>query len=331
MPTVVVTVDARSPEPPAIARAADVLRAGGLVALPTETVYGLGANALNNSAVAKIFTAKRRPAANPLIVHVQDRDAARAVTAAWPQTAERLADRFWPGPLTLVLTKAECVPALVTAGGGTVGVRVPAHPVALALLRACELPLAAPSANRSSGLSPTLAAHVLADLDGRIDMVLDAGPSAGGLESTVLDLTSSPSRLLRPGLVSPADIEEVIGPIARAITQYHGKMLKSPGLLGRHYAPRTPLECVAEDGGAYARRLRDSGLRVGWLTYADDNADSSGIKAILLPGDPQGYAAALYAALHELDISGLDRIIVALPPQTEPWLAVHDRLRRATR
>jgi L-threonylcarbamoyladenylate synthase len=329
MHTVVLTIDPHHPEPAIIARAATAVRAGGLVAFPTETVYGLAANALDEAAVKRIFAAKGRPAANPVIVHVRNCDAARGVTADWPATADRLAARFWPGPLTFVLPKAVHVPALVTSGGATVAVRMPAHPVALALLESCEFPLAAPSANRSSRLSPTLAAHVLADLDGRIDMVLDAGPSAGGLESTVLDLTSSPCQLLRPGLVSPGQIEGLIGLIARASSEDQGAASKSPGLLGRHYAPKTPLELVTGDSGAYVRRLRDSGMRVGWVTLAGTDVVVSGVKSVVLPGDPEGYAAQLYAVLHELDAVGLERIVVTLPPQAEGWLAVHDRLRRA--
>ncbi len=211
--TVVRQVSAEHPQEAAIAEAAEVLRRGGLVALPTETVYGLGANALEAGAVQAIFAAKERPPRNPVIVHVADAEAARALAAAWPERAGQLAERFWPGPLTLVLPKRPVVPDIVTAGGATVGLRVPAHRVALALLKAADVPIAAPSANRSSRVSPTTAAHVLADLEGRIDMILDAGPTSGGLESTVLDLTVEPPRVLRPGLVSVAQLEEVIGPV----------------------------------------------------------------------------------------------------------------------
>src|SRR5579864_4916197 len=196
MPCTVLTVDPQAPDAAAIAEAAALLRAGGLVAFPTETVYGLAANALSADAVSRIFAAKGRPAGNPVIVHVADAAGARALVDDWPAAAERLAERFWPGPLTLVLPRSRQVPDLVTAGGSTVGVRVPAHPVALALLHACGLPLAAPSANRSTRLSPTRAAHVLGDLGDRIDLLLDGGATPGGLESTVLDLTAAPPRLL---------------------------------------------------------------------------------------------------------------------------------------
>src|SRR5262245_24196245 len=236
MRTEVLPVDPLRPDPAAVARAAEVVRGGGLVAFPTETVYGLGALALDPAAVGHIFTAKGRPASNPLIVHVAE-PGPHDLAAAWPAAAARLAERFWPGPLTLVLTRTERVPDIVTAGGLTVALRMPAHPVALALLRAVGVPVAAPSANRSTRLSPTLAAHILDGLDGRIDLILDAGPTAGGLESTVLDLTTDPPRLLRPGLVTPAEIEAVVGPVARSASTETAGPLPSPGMLARHYAP----------------------------------------------------------------------------------------------
>jgi L-threonylcarbamoyladenylate synthase len=313
----------------AISRAAAVLRGGGLVAFPTETVYGLGANALDAAAVARIFAAKGRPSNNPLIVHVADAADVARVAASWPDAAARLAERFWPGPLTLVLPKRPDLPDAVTAGGVTVAVRVPAHPVARALIRAAGVPVAAPSANRSGYISPTQAEHVLRGLNGRIDMVLDAGPVPGGIESTVLDLTADPPRLLRPGLVSPAEIEAVIGPIVRPVAKEPPAegALPSPGMLARHYAPRTPLE-LAEDGGeARVEELRRAGLRVGWLTSAE--REVPGVVVAALPDDPEGYAAGLYAALHALDGAGLDRIVAASLPESEEWLAVRDRLRRA--
>ncbi len=203
MQTIVLHVRADSPDVESIDYATSVLRSGGLVAFPTETVYGLGANALDAAAVARIFAVKGRPANNPVIVHVAAVDDVAAVATEWPEVAAHLAARFWPGPLTLVLPRRSEVPDIVTAGGPTVAVRLPAHPVAQAVIRAAETPLAAPSANRSTHLSPTQAAHVLQELEGQIDLVLDAGPTPGGLESTVLDLTSTPPRLLRPGLITP--------------------------------------------------------------------------------------------------------------------------------
>lgn len=330
--TEVLRVSAETPEAELIARAAAILRAGGLVAFPTETVYGLGANALSAEAVAKIFQAKGRPATNPLIVHVAGVEEAKNVVADWPETAARLAERFWPGPLTLVLPKRPIVPDCVTAGLATAAVRMPAHPVALALIRAAQIPLAAPSANRSTYLSPTRAEHVLRDLNGLIDMVLDGGPTPGGLESTVLDLTTFPPRLLRPGLIAPSDIEAVIGSITRPVPTVteKEKPMPSPGMLERHYAPRAPLEC-AEDGGTQRiEELRQLGLRVGWLTF-EEREERPGVIMTIMPRDPAVYAARLYAALHDLDAAGVERIVVALPPDTEEWLAVRDRLRRMTR
>lgn len=332
MQTVVLAVNPVAPEREAIARAAAVLRGGGLVVFPTETVYGLGANALDREAVARIFAAKGRPATNPLIVHVAGADQAKEVAADWPTTAVQLAERFWPGPLTLVLPKRATVPEVVTAGGPTVAVRVPAHPVALALIQEAGVPVAAPSANRSTQLSPTCAEHVLQGLGGRIDLVLDGGPTAGGLESTVLDLTASSPRLLRPGLVAPAEIEAVLGPIERpVVAKASGRPLPSPGMLPRHYAPRAPLELAGDDEWQRVASLCRQGLRVGWLTFAAGREELPGLHTVVMPRDAAAYAAQLYAALHQLDAAALDRIVVALPPDCEEWLAVRDRLRRASK
>jgi L-threonylcarbamoyladenylate synthase len=305
-----------------IVRAAALLRQGRLVAFPTETVYGLGANALDAEAVARIFEAKGRPSTNPLIVHVAGAEEALRVVAEWPEMARLLAERFWPGPLTLVLPRAAGVPDIVTAGGPTVAVRVPAHPVALALLREAAVPLAAPSANRSGQLSPTRAEHVMEGLGERIEAVLDGGPTTGGIESTVLGLVGA-ARLLRPGLVSVAEIEAVIGPIERGPAA--SGILQSPGLLERHYAPRTPLT-VSEDAAGLCRRLLAEGVAVGLLTHAEG---VEGVVVERLPATPAGYAAGLYDALHRLDRMGLARVVVAAVPDGEEWLAVRDRLRRA--
>ncbi len=335
MKTIVLSIDSTASNRVALAAAARVLRDGGLVAFPTETVYGLGANALDASAVARIFAAKGRPANNPLIVHVADAAAARQIVADWPESAARLAERFWPGPLTLVLPKHNTLPDIVTAKGPTVAVRVPAHPLAQALLRAAAVPIAAPSANRSTELSPTRAEHVLRGLEGRIDMLLDGGPTSGGIESTVLDLTVTPPRLLRPGLLGITELEAVIGSLAgaRSLTvaaQSEPELLRSPGQMPRHYAPRTPLECIERGREERMAVLLGDGRRLGWVTFADaGQAPPSGVVLRMLPADPAGYAAQLYAVLHELDEAGLDRILVMLPPDSDDWLAVRDRLRRA--
>lgn len=333
MDTLVLPIDAAT-----IARAAAVLRAGGLVAFPTETVYGLGANALDAAAVRRIFEAKGRPARNPLIVHIAEASEALRVVAAWPETAARLAERFWPGPLTLVLPRRSEVPDVVTGGGATVAVRVPAHPVAQALLRAAGVPVAAPSANRSTRLSPTRAEHILHELGGRIDLILDGGPTPGGIESTVLDVMTVPPRLLRPGLVEAAALETIVGRLAPlpptpSQNQRGGDApLPSPGMLERHYAPRTPLECIEMGGRERAEALAGAGQRVAWVTCGAAPADAGGAGTMIreLPPDPIGYAAQLYAVLHQLDAAGLDCIVVSLPPDTAEWLAVRDRLLRAS-
>ena len=332
MRTELLSVDPISPEPERIARAAAVLHRGGLVAFPTETVYGLGANALDAAAIAGIFRAKGRPANNPLIVHVPEARDALPLVADWPDTAERLAQRFWPGPLTLVLPKKVVVPDIVTAGGPTVAVRVPAHPVALALLRAAGIPIAAPSANRSTQLSPTRAEHVIRGLDGLIDLILDGGPTTGGLESTVLDVTTSPPRLLRPGLVGQAEIEAVIGPIGHIGPIHTEDPLPSPGMMSRHYAPRKPLECIEGDATSRVWQLDAVGERVGWVKFGFHIFPGSPNSFVIeLPSNPIEGAAMLYEALHHLDHDlPVTRIVVELPPDTPEWLAVRDRLRRAS-
>lgn len=333
MQTQVLQIDAQSPDPALIAQAAAVLRAGGLAAFPTETVYGLGANALDPAAVARIFAAKGRPANNPLIVHVAETADAAQVVSLWPELAARLAEHFWPGPLTLILPHAAALPDLVTAGGPTVAVRLPAHPVARALIRAAGVPVAAPSANRSSQLSPTRAEHVLDDLHGEVDLILDAGPTPGGLESTVLDVTTSPPRLLRPGLLAPSAIEAIIGSIVRPtpVSRNDQAPRRSPGMMERHYAPRARLECATDSGWARVDVLVREGARVGLLTFdIRPHQQVPGLFVARMPTAPADYAARLYAVLHEMDAAEAERIVVELPPDTEEWLAVRDRLRRAS-
>ncbi len=326
-----------------MARAAAVLRSGGLVAFPTETVYGLGANALDAAATSQIFVAKGRPSHNPLIVHLADATEIDQVAACWPEAAARLAARFWPGPLTLVVQKRPAVPDVVTAGGPTVAVRIPAHPVAQALLKAARIPIAAPSANASNHISATRAEHVLKGLGGRIPLILDGGPTAGGLESTVLDVTCNPPRLLRPGLVSPSEIEAVVGkiavgpastceqiPLAPESEDAAKAVVRSPGMLARHYAPSVPLECVPAEDLSRLEALRREHRRIGWLSFGPAPSGSCGLSIIEMPTQPDGYAAHLYAALHSLESAGVERIVVSLPPDAEPWLAVRDRLQRAS-
>lgn len=289
-----------------IPHAAALIRAGKLVAFPTETVYGLGANALDAEAVARIFAAKGRPRTSPMIVHVDCIEMARSLASAWPAAAETLARRYWPGPLTLVVPKQPCIPDIVTAGLSTVGLRMPAHPMALELIRAAGVPIAAPSANRFTELSPTAAGHVPFDL---ADYVVDGGPARVGIESTVLSLAGVPT-LLRPGVIPLPDLEALIGPIAIAGNAGEGAHA-SPGMHARHYRPQSPL----------------------YLLHPGD-APPAGDGVVLragheMPADPLRYASVLYAMLHSLDAQHPAWIAVELPPDTPEWAGVLDRLRRA--
>lgn len=296
-----------SPTSDELDRAAQIIKRGGLVAFPTETVYGLGANALDRDAVARIFAAKQRPLASPLIVHVNGEAMARTLTAGWPDRAHLLAARFWPGPLTLVLRKADIVPDLVTAGLDSVGVRVPAHPVALELIRRAGVPIAAPSANRFTEISPTTAAHVRESLGDTVDMVLDAGPTAVGIESTVASLRRDPPVVLRPGMISQEQLEEVTG-VAWDREQDIPEVMESPGQHARHYAPRTPFYLLKS-------RL--------------EPPPGQGV-IINLPADRVSYAANLYAALRAADKEGWDWIALMEPPDEPEWTGIRDRLRRAS-
>jgi L-threonylcarbamoyladenylate synthase len=295
------------------------------VAFPTETVYGLGADGLNPEAVARIYAAKGRPATNPLILHVADRDTARPLVSIWPDAARILTERFWPGPLTLVLPASDKVPPIVRAGGPGVALRCPAHPVALALIRAAGLPLAAPSANRSQHLSPTRAVHVAASLDGRIDLILDGGPTKAGLESTILDLGGAQPRILRPGPITPAELAALIGPVSLWVGAVQaGERQAAPGMAERHYAPRARLELVTPGAGLSAASGQVAYLAIGALPPLPAT-----VLGISLPLDPEAVGARLYALLHELDDAGFERIVMERPPEGEGWMAIRDRMRRA--
>jgi L-threonylcarbamoyladenylate synthase len=325
----------------ALAQAAAILRAGGLVALPTETVYGLGANALDQAAVERIFAAKRRPAWDPVIVHIASLEMLDDLVTEIPETARRLMEAFWPGPLTLLLPRSAAVPDTVTAGRPLVGVRMPAHPVALELIRRAGVPVAAPSANIFGHISPTTAAHVLEDLDGRIDAVLDAGPTAHGVESTVLDPIRSPMLIYRPGAVTAAQIEEIAG----AVAMFRGSArledepraaLPSPGVGLRHYAPRGRLVLVeAPLPELHARlaeeMLRWPGERVGLMLPAEVGAPA-GAEAVFALGRwaaPEEMARALYGGLRKLDAEGCTVILCPLPPAAGIGAAIRDRLLKA--
>lgn len=297
-----------------------MIRAGRLVAFPTETVYGLGANALDPDAVVRIYEAKGRPARSPLIVHVDSVEMARGLAREWPAAAETLAGRYWPGPLTLVVPKHPRIPDVVTAGLDTVGLRVPAHPLALALIRAAGTPIAAPSANRFSELSPTSAEHVRRSLGDAIDLILDGGPTTVGIESTVLSLAGARPRLLRPGMVSRSDIEEVTGPVEEGLLGSAEGAHPSPGLHRRHYSPRTQLLVVA--GGAVPDCGRGAYVHHGEVCAV-------GMRDVPMPPGPAAYAAVLYETLHALDAEGLDWIAVEQPPPGPEWAGIADRLARA--
>jgi len=299
-------------DPGDIERAAQILRGGGLVVFPTETVYGLGANALDPLAVRKIFALKRRPESSPLIVHVPRIAEARELAEEWTEDAEELALHYWPGPLTLVVPKKPIIPSEVTAGLSTVGLRMPRHPVALALLRAAAVTIAAPSANRFSELSPTRAEHVREAFGADTPFLLDGGACEVGLESTVIAVTREGLEVLRPGM---AFVEEALGPAP----MFPGTAHRSPGQHRKHYSPRTRVLLVsrghlpAEGRGAYL-----------WLEH-----EAQAKRSLRMPLRPEEYAAELYVRLHELDRQGLDWIAVEMPPDSPCWAAIRDRLTRA--
>lgn len=321
-------VSPTDPDLLALEPAAEALRLGGLVGFPTETVYGLGASALDVGAVRRIFEAKGRPATNPLIVHVADVDQARSLAASWSPVAERLARALWPGPLTLVVPRGAVVPREVTAGLDAVGVRVPAHPVALALLRLAGVPVAAPSANRYTRLSPTTADHVALGLAGWLDVLVDAGPCAVGLESTVLDVTGAVPRVLRPGGLPIARIREVVGAVDVLSGDCVEGQLPSPGLARRHYAPRARLVTLrAEELEAAA--VAACGERVAVVSRRSFSGLPAGVRCVQLPAGAADFGALLYETLHRLDATDVTLVLVEAPPEGEDWLAVVDRLSRA--
>jgi len=320
----------------AVARAAELLRAGELVALPTETVYGLAANALDAKAVARIFAAKGRPAHNPIIVHVASLAMAKRCVTRWPVSAQRLARAFWPGPLTLVLPRAKEIPDAVTAGGATVGVRWPSHPFIQAVIQKCGFPLAAPSANPASRISSTTAEHVRRHLGNKIPLIIDGGPSQVGIESTVIDLTATPPRLLRPGMIH----EQALLPV---IEEWRGRrrkvegaesVLRSPGLLRKHYAPKAKLVILAwrnNDDLKSQIANRQSPIATAHVIAHSRIPPVSGFGGVsVIPREAAAFARALYAELHRCDEAEAELIVVEAPPDTVEWRAIVDRLRRAS-
>lgn len=308
----------------AVEEAATLLKRGEIVAVPTETVYGLAANALDAAAVRKIFQAKGRPAHNPLIVHVASVEMAQRVVAQWPGRAEELARRHWPGPLTLVLPKAAVIPDEVTAGGGTAAVRWPSHPFMQAVIGRCGFPLAAPSANRSNEVSPTNVAHVVASLEGRVELAIDGGQCQVGIESTVFDVLRN--RVLRPGMISAKELEATVGKSDEAI-------LRSPGLLQQHYSPRAKLVVAQWTTPTQTKLIAAAaGAEVGrtWVIAYEKIPMKLGFAGVsVIPEDAEAYARALYAELHRCDEAGAEMILVEMPPSGPEWEGIRDRLRRA--
>ncbi len=324
-----------------IARAATVIRAGGLVAFPTETVYGLGADALNEDAVRRIFLAKERPADDPLIVHIVHAQQLTQLARQIPQRAWDLAEKFWPGPLTLVLPKTDRVPAVTTGGLDTVAVRMPSHPVAKRLIELSGVPIAAPSANRFGRPSPTTAQHVWEDLAGRIELILDGGPTPIGVESTVLDLTQDPPMVLRPGGITLEELRAVLGDVRILSSSASEEAKRSPGTRYRHYAPRARVLLV-EQGMVEAVLEGLSGKRVGVLVWGPHpslpspvrkggrGAGGEGLIVIQMPQSLRAYARRLFAVLRELDAQGVEVIVVEKLEERGLGRAIMDRLRRAS-
>jgi len=334
MPTTrTIPVDPDQPDPGVIQEAARILRTGGLVAFATETVYGLGADATNPEAVARIFEAKGRPSTNPLIVHVESKEAALRCVADWPDRAEILANRFWPGPLTLVLRRSGIIPDIVTAGQDTVGVRVPRPGVARWLIFETGRPIAAPSANLSNRISPTTARHVHEDLDGRVDLILDSGPTAVGIESTVLEIGFDGPLILRPGEMTREQIAAVLGESVGyfELPTKQAEPARSPGQLAVHYAPRTPAYRLDRDQIPPGRiQGRNGYLVIGQLDDFFTFKRLRGSPHYFLY-EPGNASAHLYARLHDLDALGLDFLLIVPPPDEPRWTAIRDRIWRATK
>ena len=320
----------------AVERAAGLLAAGDVVALPTETVYGLAANALDPAAVGKIYETKGRPAHNPIIVHVADLAMARSCVREWPEIAARLAAAFWPGPLTLILPRSDRIPDIVTAGGDTVGIRWPSHPFMLAVMRRSGLPLAAPSANPSNQISPTNADHVARHLREKLRLIVDGGQCQVGVESTVVDLTSTPPQILRPGMVTAEDLKPfgIIDGTRATASATEAVSLKSPGQLAKHYSPRArmilthwktepDLDRLILETGVPPSKVHVIVVHVVPMNIPDPT------RVVVVPDDPEAYARALYAALHRCDDLGAEVILVEMPPEAPGWQAVRDRLTRA--
>jgi L-threonylcarbamoyladenylate synthase len=327
----VLTTDTPEAFESAIRRAVELLRKGEVVALPTETVYGLAANALDARAVSRIFELKGRPSHNPVIVHVSNLEMAEQCVAAWPVLAKELARAFWPGPLTLVLPRSHAIPDVVTSGGETVGLRWPSHPFIQAVIQKCRFPLAAPSANRANSLSPTNAEHVRKYFGENIPLIVDGGQCQVGIESTVVDLSVTLPRLLRPGMIH----EEALLAVTEKLEVTGGKdgpILKSPGQLRRHYSPRARLIlCEWKNEADLRRQLagQSSQLKTHIVAHTRIPSGESFAGVSVIPHDPEAFARAIYAELHQCDEAGAELIVVEEIPNTSEWRAIGDRLKRA--
>ena len=322
----------------AVQRAVELLRAGEVVALPTETVYGLAANALDAKAVAKIYEIKGRPAHNPIIVHVADVEMAKQCVTEWPASADQLAKSFWPGPLTMILPRTQIIPDLVTAGGATVGVRWPSHPFMQAVIRACGFPLAAPSANLSNSISPTNANHVSKQLGDQLALIVDGGQAQVGIESTVIDLVAQPPRVLRPGMIHEESLLAALGdcrlPIADCrLADQNVSELRSPGLLKKHYSPKAKLvvrhwrDMADLNLQLSTFNLQRANIHIIAHTHIPSGDGFGGVSVI--PHDAEAFARAIYAELHRCDEAGAELIVVEALPAGPEWRAIADRLTRA--
>ena len=324
----------RASNPEDIEIAAKILKEGGLVGIPTETVYGLAANALDGEASAHIFAAKGRPADNPLIVHICDVDQLASLVQEVPESAMKLAEHFWPGPLTMILPKADCIPDSVSAGLETVAIRYPSHPAAQAVIAACGFPLAAPSANLSGRPSPTTAEHVMHDLGGRIDAVLDGGPCAVGVESTVITLATNPPRLLRPGGITLEQLRSVLGEIVLDPAVLHplasGAKASSPGMKYKHYAPKANVILLDGPRDWYLNYVNTHQEDAGALCFTEDLAELT-VPCVAYGTETESAKQAheLFEALRELDDLGVSTIYARCPDQSGVGLAVYNRLIRA--
>jgi L-threonylcarbamoyladenylate synthase len=317
----------------AVHQAAFWLRAGEVVAVPTETVYGLAANALNPIAVNRLFEVKGRPASNPIIVHVDSVPMGQRCVRVWTKEADQLASKFWPGPLTLVLERASVIPDRVTAGGSTVGLRSPRHGFMHALIQACGFPLAAPSANLSGQISPTQASHVMRGLSGRIPLVIDGGAAAVGIESTVVDLVSDPPRILRPGMIDMSQLRQVLPALQASPASVDG-CWRSPGMMAQHYAPQARLLVLDwKDTPDLERQLSHWPMpRESVHVIAHDRVpeEDFGGRVVQAPRDADGFARFIFAALHRCDEEGAGLIVVERLPEGPAWHGIQDRLQRAS-